>query len=97
MVQLPGLSPPGDALEHSAFPRSGAGVFFQMMIDYAHPTMMAEKALNELHLAMLRRDYDTALEQALEAATQCRIISVSIRHMAEEELERINNARRNTV
>lgn len=67
------------------------------MIDYAHPTMMAERALHELHLAMLRRDYDTALEQALEAATQCRIISVSIRHMAEEELERINNARRNTV
>lgn len=97
MVQLPGLSPPGNALEHSAFPRSGAGVFFQMMIDYAHPTMMAEKALNELHRAMLRRDYDTAMEQALEAATQCRIISVTLRHMAEEELERSNHAHRNTV
>lgn len=97
VVQLPGLSPPGDALEHSAFPRSGAGVFFQMMIDYAHPTMMAERALNELHRAMLKRDYDTALEQALEAATQCRIISVAIRDMAEKELERSKNAHRSTV
>jgi hypothetical protein len=58
--------------------------------------MLAERALNELHRAMLRRDYDTALEQALEAATQCRIISVSIRDMAEKELER-TNAHRNTV
>jgi len=65
-----------------ALPRSGAGVFF--MIDYAYPTMMAERALGELHRAMLRRDY------------QCRIISVSIRDMAEKELERVN-AHRNTV
>jgi len=77
-----------------ALPRSGAGVFF--MIDYAYPTMLAERALDELHRAMLRRDYDTALEQALEAATQCRLISVSIRDMAEKELERVN-AHRNTV
>ena len=67
------------------------------MIDYAHPTMMAERALHELHLAMLRRDYETAMEQALEAATQCRLISVALRHMAEKELERSKNAYRNTV
>ena len=68
-----------------------------MIIDYAYPTMLAEQALKDLHRAMLKRDYDTALEQALEAATQCRIISVSIRDMAEKELERSKNAHRNTV
>ena len=67
-----------------------------MIIDYAYPTMMAERALNELHRAMLKRDYNTAMEQALEAATQCRIISVTLREMAEKELERIN-AYGNTV
>ena len=68
-----------------------------MIIDYAYPTMLAEQALKDLHRAMLKRDYDTAMEQALEAATQCRIISVTLRHMAEEELERSNHAHRNTV
>ena len=67
-----------------------------MIIDYAYPTMMAERALNELHRAMLKRDYNTAMEQALEAATQCRIISVTLREMAEKEQERIN-AHGNTV
>lgn len=59
------------------------------MIDYAYPTMMAEKALHDLHQAMLRRDYDSALGYALEAAAQCRLTSVCIRDMAEKELERI--------
>lgn len=68
-----------------------------MMIDYAYPTILAERALNELHRAMLKRDYETAMEQALEAATQCRIISAAIRDMAEKELERSKNAYRNTV
>ena len=59
------------------------------MIDYSYPTMMAEKALRDLHQAMLRRDYDSALGHALEAATQCRLTSIAIRDMAEKELERI--------
>ena len=67
-----------------------------MIIDYAYPTMMAERALNELHRAMLKHDYNTAMEQALEAATQCRIISATLREMAEKERERIN-AYGNTV
>ena len=35
------------------------------MIDYAMPTMMAEKALKDLHNAMLLQKYDAALEFAL--------------------------------
>lgn len=58
------------------------------MIDYSYPTMMAEKALHDLHQAMLRRDYDSALNYALEAATQCRLTSMAIKHMAEQELNR---------
>jgi hypothetical protein len=59
------------------------------MIDYSYPTMMAEKALRELHHAMLRRDYDSALEYAVAAAAECRLASIAIRDMAEKELERI--------
>jgi hypothetical protein len=34
------------------------------LIDYARPTMLAENALKELHKAMLRKDYKTAVEMA---------------------------------
>lgn len=34
-------------------------------VDYAHPTMMAEKALKALHHAALMKDWFEAREQAL--------------------------------
>ena len=43
------------------------------MIDYARPTMMAEKALKDLHNAMLMRKYDEALEFALIAIAETRM------------------------
>lgn len=43
------------------------------MIDYARPTMMAEKALKDLHDAMLMRQYDQALEFALIAIAETRM------------------------
>ena len=43
------------------------------MIDYAYPTMMAEKALKELHEAMLARKYEAAQEAALRCINECRI------------------------
>ena len=43
------------------------------MIDYARPTMMAEKALKELHDAMLMKQYDQALEFALIAIAETRM------------------------
>lgn len=40
------------------------------MIDYAYPTMMAEKALKDLHNAMLSRRYDQAIEHGLTTITE---------------------------
>jgi hypothetical protein len=51
------------------------------MIDYAFPTMMAEKALKDLHYAMLRNDYDKALEAAATALEQTKEAVKSIEHM----------------
>jgi hypothetical protein len=45
--------------------------------------MMAEKALKELHNAMLERDYDTALERALEAMVEVKLTYNSIKHIKE--------------
>lgn len=54
------------------------------MIDYAYPTMMAEKALKELHEAMLGRRFDDARKAALDCMVECRIAYHSIRVMEEE-------------
>lgn len=35
-------------------------------IDYAYPTMMAEKSLKALHDAALEKDWNEALQQALQ-------------------------------
>lgn len=43
------------------------------MIDYAYPAMMAEKALKDMHDAMLQKQYDNALEFALLAAAETRL------------------------
>ena len=37
----------------------------KLMLDYAYPCMMAEKALKKLHEAMLNREFDAAKEAAL--------------------------------
>ena len=58
------------------------GIFLEeFMIDYAFPTMMAEKALKDLHYAMLRNDYTKALEAAAEALEQTKEAVKSIEHM----------------
>ena len=38
-----------------------------MLKDYAHPTMMAERALKELHDAVLSKKWDKAEDKAVEA------------------------------
>lgn len=38
-----------------------------MIIDYAMPTMLAEKSLKLMHDAMLRKDYDAAAAHTREA------------------------------
>ena len=57
------------------------------MIDYAHPTMMAEKALKKLHDAMLERNYEQALEQALVAITETKLTLNAIRHEKEKQVQ----------
>ena len=51
------------------------------MIDYAYPTMMAEKALKDLHLSMLDRRYDEACKQAIDALDKISEIYLAIRFM----------------
>lgn len=54
------------------------------MIDYSYPTMMAEKALKELHEAMLARKYEAAKEAAVRCMAECRIAYHSISVMEED-------------
>lgn len=56
------------------------------IIDYAYPCMMAEKALKDTHNSILKRDYDAALESAMQAVVECRIMVQSIRDMKEQAL-----------
>ena len=58
------------------------------IVDYAHPAMMAEKALGQLHLAALGKQYHEAIEQTIELIVQSRLILNALRHMQEEEEKR---------
>jgi hypothetical protein len=55
------------------------------VVDYAYPCMMAEKALKELHQAMLDNDYDAALEHALAAMAETKLAYNAIRHTKESQ------------
>lgn len=57
------------------------------LVDYAYPCMMAEQALKKLHHAMLERDFDTAMEQALVAITETRLTLNAIRHEKEKQVQ----------
>jgi len=55
------------------------------MIDYAMPAMMAEKALKDLHDAMLENRYDAALEYALQAIVESKLAYHAIIVMQEND------------
>jgi hypothetical protein len=55
------------------------------MIDYAYPTMMAEKALKELHEAMLAQKFEAAKEAALRCMSEAKIAYHSISVMEEDD------------
>ena len=63
------------------------------MIDYAHPTMMAENALKDLHKAMLDRRYEEAIEKGFLAIAEARLAINAIRHTIAEEAEKANDTR----
>ncbi len=55
------------------------------MIDYAYPCMMAEKALRDLHTAMLEGNHEKAMEFALVAIAEAKLTRNAIKHMLEEK------------
>ena len=51
------------------------------MIDYAYFCMMAENALKDLHNAVIEGRMDDALEYALVAMAEARLMYQALRHM----------------
>jgi len=57
------------------------------LVDYAHPCMMAERAMKDLHEAMLLRQYDAALEHGMNALVEIRLTLAAIRHEKEQKVQ----------
>jgi hypothetical protein len=55
------------------------------IVDYAMPTMKAEKALKDLHNAFLERRYGHAADMALEAIRQASMAYVALKHAERQE------------
>lgn len=56
-----------------------------MLIDYARPCMLAEKALKDVHHAMLARDHEEAYEKAVDCIAHVEAVLFAITHMKEAE------------
>jgi hypothetical protein len=54
------------------------------LIDYAHPLMMAERALKKAHDYLLEGDYELALDQLKLAIVETRAASAATLHMQEK-------------
>ena len=54
------------------------------LIDYAHPMMMAERALKKAHDYLLGSDYELALDQLKLAIIETRAASAATLHMQEK-------------
>lgn len=52
----------------------------EQIIDYAMPCMLAENALKEVHLFMLDKNYDDALNECFKAMTNIAKIMEAIKH-----------------
>jgi hypothetical protein len=55
-----------------------------ILIDYAAPCMAAEKALRDLHNAVLEGKYDEAMELAIKAVAESRLTYHAIAHMKDQ-------------
>ena len=55
-----------------------------MLIDYAYPCMMAEKAMKDVHRCMLGRSYEEALERAQDCVAHVEAVMFAITHMRDE-------------
>ena len=56
----------------------------ELMVDYAYPCMMAEKALKKVHDAVLSQNLDIAVEQTLIALTEARLMLTALKEMREK-------------
>ncbi len=54
-----------------------------VVIDYADSYMAANDALKSVYNKMLAQDYDGALESALQAIVEVKMVIVAIRHIQE--------------
>jgi len=55
------------------------------LIDYAHPLMMAERALKKAHDYLLDCDYDLAMDQLKLAIVEARKASMATLHIKEQQ------------
>lgn len=55
------------------------------IVDYAYPCMMAEKALKEVHNAMLRTDFEAAIEAAIQALVETKLMVNAIKDMKDSQ------------
>lgn len=55
-----------------------------VVIDYAYPMMMAERAIKKAHDHFLHGDYDSGVEDILDAITQLRATRSAALHMKEQ-------------
>ncbi len=54
------------------------------IIDYAHPMMMAEKALKDAHNALLEKHTDVALGELMQAIVEVKLAINCIKLMEEK-------------
>ena len=57
----------------------------EVIIDYAKPCMDAEKALKDVHNAVLAQDLDLAMDCANEACVHARLLYGALRDMKEKK------------
>ena len=57
----------------------------ELVVDYAYPCMMAERALKEAHAAMLKGNHDEAHEAGLKAITEAKLMLHAITIMKERQ------------
>jgi len=84
---IPKPYPPGVYIFQKDIVRMQTTVYTEI-IDYAMPTMLAEKALKDLHNAALNGEFEKAIEFALEAAVHCRAASSALWAMDGREKRR---------
>ena len=51
------------------------------IVDYAYPMMMAQKELKNTHAAVLRKDFDAALEHARAALAETKLMQNALKEM----------------